>query len=67
MENMITMADAVGAKILDTSSTGGPMNTAVIIFGEAQLMAFMHRVEKEVKQDLLNKLQLLNRIQGELK
>ena len=61
MENMITMANDVGAQILDTSSNGGAMNTAVIIFGETQLMAFMHRVEREVKQDLLNK------IQGELK
>lgn len=62
MENVITMAFAVGATVRDVGS-----NNAVITFSEAQLMTFMYRVEKEVKQDLLNKLQLLNRIQGELK
>ena len=56
MENLIVMADAVGAKILDTSSTGGAMNMAVIIFSDAQLNAFVNRVEKEVKAELINKI-----------
>lgn len=57
MENLIVMADAVGAEILNTSSTGGMCDTAVIIFSDAQLNAFVNRVEKEVKAELINKIQ----------
>lgn len=62
MENVITMVNDAGATVHNVDE-----HNAVIIFGEAQLMAFMHLVEKEVKQDLLNKLQLLTKLQGELK
>jgi hypothetical protein len=51
MENMITMANDAGATVHNIDE-----HNAVIIFSEAQLMAFMYLVETEVKQDLIIKL-----------
>lgn len=62
MENLIVMAVNAGATVHNVNA-----DVAVIIFNEIGLNDFVNRVEKEVKQDLLSKLQLLNRIQGELK
>ena len=62
MENLIVMAVNAGATVHNVNA-----DVAVIIFNEIGLNDFVNRVEKEVKQDLLNKLQLLNRIQGEIK
>jgi len=50
MENMIVMADEVGAQILNTSSNGVTLDTAVITFSEPQLNAFVNRVVIEVNK-----------------
>ena len=55
MENIIVMADTVGATVHDVDS-----NNAVIIFNESQLNAFVNQVVLEVGKDLLQTLEKIN-------
>ena len=52
MENMIVMADKAGARILNTSSNGATLDTAVITFNDAQLNAFVNLVVHEVRAEV---------------